>query len=72
MFYHTTKFNTFELFILILSVFAIINQTVCCYNVTTSETVYIKMIKYKDKVSRTVELFNMKNQAKLDLTFKGI
>ena len=32
------KFNTFGLFILILCTSAIIDQTACCYNVTTSET----------------------------------
>ena len=32
------KFNTFGLFILILSTSAIMDQTACCYNVTTPET----------------------------------
>ena len=32
------KFNTFGLFILILGTSAIMDQTGCCYNVTTSET----------------------------------
>ena len=32
------KFNKFYLFILILSTSAIMDQTACCYNVTTSET----------------------------------
>ena len=32
------KFNTFGLFIMILGTSAIMDQTVCCYNVTTSET----------------------------------
>ena len=32
------KFNTFRLFIPILGTFAIIDQTACCYNVTTSKT----------------------------------
>ena len=32
------KFNTFELFIPILGTSAIMDQTACCYNVTTSET----------------------------------
>ena len=32
------KFNTFGLFIMILGTSAIMDQTACCYNVTTSET----------------------------------
>ena len=32
------KFNTFGLFIPILGTSAIMDQTACCYNVTTSET----------------------------------
>ena len=32
------KFNTFELFILILGTSAIMDQAACCYNVRTSET----------------------------------
>ena len=33
-----SKFNTFGLFIMILGTSAIMDQTACCYNVTTSET----------------------------------
>ena len=32
-----SKFNTFGLFILILGTSAIMDQTACCYNTTTSE-----------------------------------
>ena len=32
------KFNTFGLFIPIMGTSAIMDQTACCYNVTTSET----------------------------------
>ena len=32
------KFNTLKLFILILGASTIMDQTACCYNVTTSET----------------------------------
>ena len=42
------KFNTFGLFILILSTSAIMDQTACCYNVTTSETgLYNKTLFYE-------------------------
>ena len=34
------KFNSFELFTLILGTSAIMDQAACCYNMTTSEIVY--------------------------------
>ena len=38
------KFNTFGLFIPILGISTIIDQTACCYNVMTSETALYNML----------------------------